>query len=94
MFGPDPKDELVAYLKDEVAHLRSLLSERDKQILAMSNAAAYRLLDRDNFPADPKPAVPLQTALDRRWETFKPEYSVGDIKAKFTPESMPEPKES
>jgi len=83
-FGGDPRDKIIELLENERDHLRALLTDRDKQILAMSNTSAFRLL---NPHADPLP-VPLPPGpMERRGTDYVPEFSVAEIKAKFPEDS-------
>jgi hypothetical protein len=68
--------ELVQALKDEVAYLRAQLVEKDKQIIAMSNASAYRLL---HGGAEPPAGPPLPNPN----EPYRPQLTLGEIKDNF-----------
>lgn len=81
LFGQDPRDQHIEALKEEIQYLRQKLDERDQQILALSNAAAYRMLHpyKDDVGAV-RPDEAEKTLLDLRNEPFKPAYSLDDIK--------------
>lgn len=87
MFGgdrPDPRDVLLKGLQDEIAWLRQRLEERDKQILALTDAAAFRMLHPHD---EPPPAQPLRTAVEERNVPYKPQLTLGQVKEQFGGES-------
>lgn len=76
MFGDDPKDETIQVLRDEVAHLRGLLEDRDKTILALTNAQAYRLTHPLEGKESPPPAPPDVGP-------FRPNKTLQEVKESF-----------
>jgi|MudIll2142460700_1097286.scaffolds.fasta_scaffold2765181_1 hypothetical protein len=74
---PDPKDELIASLKDQVDYLRHKLDSAEKQIVALSSASVYRLLNPTE--ADSAPVVPLPpNPFIQRGEVFTPIWGSAD----------------
>jgi hypothetical protein len=74
---PDPKDELIAALKDQVDYLRRKLDSAERQIVALSSASAYRLLNPPE--ADSTPVIPLPpNPFTQRGEVYTPKYSLDD----------------
>ena len=60
----DPKDELIEAQRSEIAYLRSMVSDLQAQLLAISDARAYRMLHR---PPDPDPSEkPSPTPYEQR----------------------------
>jgi hypothetical protein len=79
MFGnpkPDPMTELVEALKAEINYLRQALAEKDRQIVALTNASAYRLL-HSNAPEPPAPPAPNPS------EPYRPALTFGEVKENF-----------
>lgn len=75
MFGkPDP---LVEQLRGEIAWLRKQVEEKDAQILALTNAQAFRLTHPNDAKEPPGPAY-----VDPRSD-FRPTFTQGDIKDSF-----------
>jgi hypothetical protein len=58
MFGDDPKDQTIQILQDQVKHLQGLLADRDKTILALTDAQAYRLTHPHEGDDGPPTAPP------------------------------------
>ena len=80
---PDPRDVLIQSLRDEVAYLRQKLDERDKQVLAMTDAQAYRMMHP--YEQTAPEGRPLANPIDR--EPYRPTFSMGEIAERFGEES-------
>jgi hypothetical protein len=75
MFGK--VDPLVEELRDQIAWLRKQVEDKDEQILALTNAQAYRLTHPNEAPEPP--AAPV---VDPRSD-FRPTYTQGEIRESF-----------
>ena len=76
---PDPKDETIRILEEEVRHLREVNAELQKQVFALTSSSAYRLV----HPTEDPPAVTgeiVRSPMERRGDVHRPSYTVGDIK--------------
>ncbi len=86
MFGPDPKDEVIQYLREEVAYLRLKLDEQEKANLALMSAHTYRMrygtAEPQAPPIDPEKIADV-TVL--RGVPLKPEFTLEDVKKQFRP---------
>lgn len=71
LFGEDP---LVQQLKNEVLFLREMLKQRDAQILALTNAHAYRLLNPAEEPPPPEQSEP---------GPYRPQHTMSEIMQTF-----------
>lgn len=72
------RDEQIESLKQEILYLRQKLDERDKQILALTDATAFRLMHphtASEAAGEPRPSV-----LETRHEPYRPTLSLDDIK--------------
>lgn len=72
------RDEQIESLKQEILYLRQKLDERDKQILALTDAAAYRML-HPHADGEQR-AEPLRSPLENRNEPYRPTLSLEDVK--------------
>ena len=82
LFGADPKDELIATLRDERDHLRARVRELEEQLLALTSPAAFRVV----HPAAAPPAKPREAnaAVDpytARSVTYVPDKRLSEIKS-------------
>lgn len=75
--GADPRDELIRSQRDEIAWLRQRLEDRDKQVLALTDAAAYRMLHPYEAPKD---ETVRPTATN---EPYRPALTLGEVKEQF-----------
>lgn len=74
----DPNAELIAELRGQVAYLKEQNAELQKQLLAMADAAAFRM----THPREEEPGEPVMVEDVR--SPFKPSYTLGEIKGGFT----------
>jgi len=82
----DPKDETIALLRDEVAHLREVEKELRSQLIALTSSSAYRLTHPHE---EPPPRDPVKSILEQRHVPFTPEYTLED-QMKRKPSPMPD----
>jgi hypothetical protein len=80
---PDPKDEVIAWLKEENAALNLRNAKLVEQVIALSNTSAYRALNPREPLAEAKPAE----VVDRR-TPFDASRLYEDANAKMTVATM------
>lgn len=84
---PDPRDETIALLKDEILHLRALLDEQLKTNLALMNSYAYR--QRYGKREEPEtPVVASESSLSPaqlRDVPMKSDISLAKLEQEFNP---------
>lgn len=85
LFGEDPKDLVITTLQDEVAYLRQKNQELQDQILALTNAQAFRL----THPTESveQPSAPLTGPWDNRGKVYTPKLTAEEVRQKFEAES-------
>ena len=83
LFGDDPRDETIRLLKDEVQHLRNIEKELRDQLLAVTNASAYRMTHRPEDHDIPH-GQPVRSVLETRDEPYKPNKTFDEVKGSFS----------
>lgn len=74
----DPKDALIETLREERDHLRERVRELEKQLLAVAQPGAYRLVHREVSPNAP-PAKPPFDPYVARGQVYKPETTLAGL---------------
>jgi hypothetical protein len=77
--GSDPKDEVIALLREERDHLRARVSELEKQVLALSSPSAYRLIHHEPAPSE-RPSKETPDAYALRSVVYRPAKTLEQIK--------------
>ena len=85
LFGEDPKDMLIATLANERDYLRAKVDELQKELLAMTNTSAYRLVHRDPLEPEAEGPLALSPVQLRSAEPVKPDQTLGEAKAAYGP---------
>ena len=79
--APDPKDDLIAELRSERDYLRAKVEQLEKQLLALHDAHAYRLLHPADAPRPPaRPSEP--TPYEKRGQVHEPKESLAVLQQK------------
>ena len=81
MFGDD-RAQLIQQLTNERDYLRQKVSDLEKQLLAMTNASAYRLLHIEPG-GDGSPGESTQSILETRNQPYRPELTLDEVKQNF-----------
>lgn len=76
LFGIDPKDQLIAFLQGQIEAKDLRIMVLEKQLLALTDKAAYALTN----PREHKPAAP--PPVESR-EPYRPQASKVDIEKTF-----------
>lgn len=85
LFGsdkPDPKDELIAVLRQSLDHERAMNADLHRQVLALTDRAAYRLVHREAAPGDRPVPSAEPNAYQARAEEYRPDYSLASLEPK------------
>lgn len=81
LFGEDPKDVAIKLLTEERDHLRVRVADLEKQLMAVTNPGAYRLIHREPSPAE-RPAAPAKVdPYTARASVYVPDKTLAEIKA-------------
>jgi len=82
LFGstPDPTQVLIAELRSERDHYKARVTELEKQVIALADRAAYRVLHPE--PRTPGPGLPAD-AFASRHTTLRPEFTLQTIDAQI-----------
>lgn len=84
LFGPDPKDEMIALLLNERDYLRVKVGELESQLLAINNAHAFRLMNRRESDPPLNPILPSDSSpFDQKAQVFTPKQTLSDIEHTF-----------
>jgi hypothetical protein len=77
--GPDPKDEIIAVLRDERDYLRRKVEEMEKQFLAMTSTHAFRLVHPEERGNETPAIPPVEDAFTKKTSDHRPTFSLKDV---------------
>lgn len=83
IFGTDPKDEMIAFLREQIAQKDARIADLEKREAAYLDPRAHALLYPRATVVVPKAEVPAPQGADLRDVPFKPARSRDEIEADF-----------
>lgn len=84
IFGSDPKDEMIALLKDQLAQKDARIADLEKREMAYLDPRAFALNHPRATVVMPKQENLPPSPMDLRDVPFKPRLSRAEIEKQFT----------